>query len=180
VKKAVALLMLAGALFLLTVVLVFAGDHRFVGVKKCKTCHKSAKKGAQYKQWKESKHAKAYETLGNAQSKEIAKGKGIDNPQKADACLKCHVTAHGVDAALVDSTLKLEEGVSCEACHGPGSSYKKKKTMQSREKSIAAGMIIPDEKLCLKCHNPESPTYKEFKFDEMWKQVNHPNPQKAK
>jgi hypothetical protein len=39
-------------------------------------------------------------------------------------------------------------------------------------------MIIPDEKLCIGCHNEESPTYKEFNYAEAVKQIAHPRPAK--
>ena len=48
-------------------------DPHYVGVKKCKTCHATDDIGNQYKIWKASKHAKAYETLQKAESKTIAK-----------------------------------------------------------------------------------------------------------
>ena len=46
-------------------------EHGFVGADKCGMCHKSDAKGAQYKIWKESGHARAYETLGTDTAKEI-------------------------------------------------------------------------------------------------------------
>jgi hypothetical protein len=39
--------------------------------------------------------------------------------------------------------------------------------------------VIPDEKVCVKCHNADSPTAKNhpaFKFDDMWKQIAHKIP----
>lgn len=48
-------------------------DPHYVGVKKCKTCHATDDIGNQYKIWEASKHAKAYETLQNDESKTIAK-----------------------------------------------------------------------------------------------------------
>jgi hypothetical protein len=35
------------------------------------------------------------------------------------------------------------------------------------------GLIMPTEKECKTCHNTESPTYKEFKFAEAWKVIDH-------
>ena len=35
----------------------------FVGAEKCKMCHNSPAKGAQFTKWSESKHAKAFATL---------------------------------------------------------------------------------------------------------------------
>ena len=40
-------------------------------------------------------------------------------------------------------------------------------------------MIIPNEETCIGCHNEESPTYKEFKFDEYSEQIAHPIPVEA-
>ncbi|NOY61417.1 MAG: cytochrome C554, partial [Calditrichaeota bacterium] len=37
---------------------------QYIGVKKCKMCHKGAKKGQIYETWMKAKHAKAFETLG--------------------------------------------------------------------------------------------------------------------
>ena len=42
-----------------------APAHKYIGVKKCGMCHKSEAKGNQLGQWKESKHAKAFETLAS-------------------------------------------------------------------------------------------------------------------
>lgn len=153
---------------------------KYIGADKCKMCHKGEKKGDQFKIWSESVHAKAYATLASAESKAIAAKMGIADPQKAPECLKCHVTAYNVDASLKEKTLKLEEGVSCEACHGPGSEYKNMTVM----KDISLGKIDGADlgfkqqtaELCKQCHNEESPTYKEFKFEEKIKKIAHPMP----
>lgn len=152
--------------------------HKFMGVANCKMCHQKKEDGEQFKQWKESKHAKAYETLASDKAKEIAKKKGIDDPQKSPQCLKCHTTGHGASAELFDKKFVLADGVQCESCHGAGGDYWKKEVMKDREKSIANGLILPDEKMCKTCHNQESPTYEEFKFDEFLKKVQHPKPKK--
>ena len=90
--------------------------------------------------------------------------------------------SRGVDAALIEPVAEgkkgysVEEGVGCEACHGPGSLYKSRKIMKDKEASMKVGLIIPDEKTCIKCHNEESPTFKEFKYAEMLEKVAHPYP----
>ncbi len=153
-----------------------AETFKYVGVDKCQMCHKTKKSGNQYELWLNGPHAKAYEVLASEKSKEIAKGLGIEDPQKSDQCLSCHVTAHGVKAELKEETLTLEEGVSCEQCHGPGSVYKKMTIMKDREKAMASGMIIPTEETCLQCHNEKSPTFKPFKYEERVKAIAHPIP----
>ncbi len=153
---------------------------KYIGANKCKMCHKSDKKGDQYNIWAKGLHAKAYETLANEHSKEIAAKMGIKDPQKAPECLKCHVTAYSVDASLKEKTLKMEEGVSCESCHGPGSEYKSMSVM----KDIALGKTDGTDKgyhhitaeTCTQCHNSESPTFKGFVFEEKVKKIAHPMP----
>lgn len=161
---------------------VFPTDIKYVGVKKCKMCHISAKIGAQYKKWEAMDHAKAYETLKSDKSKEIAAEKGIAKAEESPECLRCHSTAYNpvtkkkrVD---VKSSLKVEEGVSCESCHGPASIYKKKSNMVDHEKFLASGGIVPTKEVCIKCHNTDSPTYKEFKFEEKKVKIAHPIPEK--
>ena len=157
----------------------------YIGAAGCKTCHKSEKKGNQFGQWEASRHAKAYATLATPAAKEIAKKKGIADPQKDGKCLKCHVTAHGVDPSLIAAPKKgkkgfqIEDGVQCESCHGPGSLYKKRSVMKDRKAAVAVGLIIPDEKTCKQCHNEESPTFKSFKYEEMVAKIAHPYPKGA-
>ena len=166
------------AIVILAFVMVFGetGNHKFVGVDKCKTCHKLAKYGDQNAIWEKSKHANAYATLASEESKKIAKEMGIDDPQKSEKCLTCHVTAYGVADEMKEASFKMEEGVGCEACHGAGADYKKMSIMKNREKAVAAGLLIPDEKTCLNCHNEKSPTYKPFKYEERYKEIAHPKP----
>lgn len=150
------------------------------GVVTCKACHMVPKSGAQYKIWAKSPHANAYEALASPEAKEIAKKMGIEDPQKSAKCLKCHVTAFGVSDKLKGPKLTLEEGVSCEACHGAGSAYKSRTVMlelyEGKADPAKYGLVIPDEKTCVKCHNEESPTFKGFDYKKMVAQIAHPIP----
>ncbi len=183
-KKIVAIVMIAGLALLLLAVLGAAQEktveHQFVGAAKCKACHKSEAKGAQYIKWTESRHSKAYEVLASEEAIAIGKEKGVDNPQTSDQCLVCHVTAFSAPAEAKAESFDQTEGVGCEVCHGPGSVYKKMKVMKDREASIAAGLIIPDEEVCVGCHNEKSPNFKEFNFEEAFEIIAHPNPKKQK
>lgn len=154
--------------------------HKYLGVDKCKTCHKAKSKGDQYTHWTESAHSKAFETLAGEKAKKVAAERKIADPQKAPECLKCHVTAFGVDKAMLDEKFKPELGVQCETCHGPGGDYWKKETMKDLEKAKAAGLIMPTEEVCVKCHNKESPFYKDFDFKTFSEKIKHPNPNKGK
>lgn len=164
-----------------------ASSHKYVGAKKCKSCHGKELIGDQHAEWEKSPHAKAYATLKGEKAVELAKKRGIAGPpHEAEECLKCHVTAYGAPAAaFAKRPLKATDGVQCESCHGPGNDYKKKKIMSDREKSIAKGMWEPgkDEKICTACHNDESPSWdpaKGFDYEESKKAIAHPIPEDVK
>ena len=156
----------------------------YVGVAKCKTCHKTDAQGAQFPLWEKSSHAKAFATLAGEKAKAIAKEKGIEDPQKADACLKCHVTGHGVDAKCFGEGFLAADGVQCEACHGAGGEYYKMATMKSLTKGeiepASVGLVMPNKDLCVKCHNEGSPTFKGFEFEKMAAKIAHPIPAERK
>lgn len=123
------------------VIVVFSEGHKYIGDGKCKMCHMK-----QYKSWQQTKHAKAFDALKPEE-------------QQKEECVQCHVTGY-------KETEELLKNVQCEACHGPGSDYKDIKIMKDKEKAIAAGLIIPNEETCKKCHNKKSPYFKEFNFEE--------------
>lgn len=161
---------------LLFFVLPSAAQHKYVGVTMCSVCHKTEKQGKQFDIWKSTKHASAFKTLQTPKADEVAKAKGVKGKaSEAPECLECHVTGYGVDKALMGA-LKMDDGVQCEACHGPGSDYKSIPIMKDKAKAEAAGLMVAsgDSKLCVKCHNSKSPTYKEFKYKEAWDKIKHP------
>jgi hypothetical protein len=183
-KKSYIFICFSLVMFFTIIVLAQDKTAKYVGSEKCKVCHKAASRGDQYSVWEKSLHAKAYATLGTEQSKEVAKKAGVTgDPQKAAQCLKCHVTGYDAPAAVKDASFKQSEGVGCEVCHGPGSLYKTLAVM----KNLAAGaqdpkevgFIAGDEATCLKCHNTDSPTYKEFKYIEAYAKITHPLPAKS-
>ncbi len=168
-----------------------AGNAKYVSFKKCKACHIK-----QYKSWKKTKMANSFENLKPGVKADLKKKVNLD-PEKdytTDAkCLKCHTTGYGKPGGFVsvEKTPKLIN-VQCEACHGPGSVYKKimkkKKKTFKRDEVKAAGLIIPseDEKGCLVCHGGDSPfnakvdpKYK-FNFKERLKNTHKHFPLKYK
>jgi hypothetical protein len=133
--------------------------HEFIGASKCKSCHEKEAIGDQYGIWLNSRHAKALESLATDQAKTWAAEAGVADPTTDDKCVSCHVTAHGVSEELLGSKFKREDAVSCEACHGPGSDYRKKAVMIDPDKSREKGLWEADEKLCVTCHNDKSPAW---------------------
>ena len=139
-----------------------AQQFKYIGAMKCKMCHNKPDKGAQYDTWLAGPHANAMKSL---------KGEDAENPE----CLRCHSTYHVIDKSLRMS-IKADEGVSCEACHGPGSMYKSMSIMKDREKAIAKGLLVPTEEMCRKCHNEESPDFKGFNYKEYLAKIAHDDP----
>ena len=110
-----------------------APAHEYVGAKKCKMCHK---KDGTFPSWECTPHASAWQ---NVDTLKLA-------AEKTEECKGCHSTGVTKKAVLL-------EGVQCEACHGPGADYKKKSIMEDLEAAKANGLLIPDEKTCLGCHD---------------------------
>lgn len=162
---------------------IYAQSYRYEGTQVCGTCHKTEKQGQQLKIWSESKHAGAYKTLMTEAADKIAKDKGLTTKAvESPECLSCHASGYNVaDPKLVGAKFKIEDGVQCETCHGPGSAYKSLKIMKVREESVKNGLVVWKDKTemengCKGCHNEKSPTFKEFKFEEMWAKIAHPVP----
>ena len=162
--------------------------HQYAGATKCRSCHEKEAIGNQYGQWLESKHAKAYETLGGAKAKEWAEKKGIADPQASDDCLECHVTGHGAPKELLGMKWSAAEGVTCEGCHGAGSDYRKKKVMTDQKEAVKRGLVLQNEKVCTTCHNDKSPAWDPkrfttkdgkkvgFDYEQAVKKISHPVP----
>ena len=152
-----------------------APKFKYVGSAKCKACH-GAMTGDQFKKWSDSGHAKAFAALSSDKAKKIAAEKKIADASKAPECLKCHLTGYGQAADCFENPI-TDEGVGCEACHGPGSAYKTMAIMKDGAKAKENGLMInKDKKFCAeRCHNAENPTNPgEFKVDEMWAKIAHP------
>ena len=169
-----------------------AKPNRYIGAEKCKSCHMSEASGNQYAAWQKMDHAKAFASLASDKAKELAKSKGVDDPQKSDACLKCHVTAFGLPADQIQKALDSKLGVQCESCHGPGEQHFKARMAAAAKEGddekasagpqkVPAGEIVslPDAKTCLACHSDQSPTFKPFCFQERVDKVRHDDPRKS-
>ncbi len=157
---------------------------------------------------KQDGHARAYDdkikkkkgiTLKNKDAAKIAKGYGIADPTKEAKCLSCHALtgfSNGeskvrialdfakdvLPAEVTKGSFKPENGVSCDACHGPSEKYLTPHqtvgwTAKSRE---MGGAKLYDEwglyntkdlnmraNLCVSCH---------LKIDPKMVKAGHPEP----
>ena len=143
------------------------GDAMHLGVQTCagSTCHGAVKpwQNSSVLQnealtWKKhDHHARAYKTLGKERALRIAKNLGIEDPQKDDTCLNCH--ANNVPKAKRAKNFTLNDGVTCEACHGGAEKWLgiHVSGVGGRKENIEAGQYptekpIARAKLCLSCH----------------------------
>lgn len=166
---------------------------RYMGAQKCKDCHEAKTKGGQYYIWAKTSHAAAFEVLDSNTAERVAEARGIEDPKDSAKCHKCHVTAFGVPEREMDRDFD-NRNVQCEACHGPGGlHFDARLEAASREKAgdNVFGIEEDDservklprgelpkiaEETCTACHNPESPFFKEFNFEESKKEIAHPDP----
>jgi hypothetical protein len=156
-------------LIILSVCLLFAltllnsGDFKYVGFKKCKMCHKGERKGNVFETWVKKKHATAFESV---------KKKGEENNPK---CMPCHTTGFEDGGYKIgDVNAPKFEGVQCEACHGPGSIYKKTKMMKDKKLALQNGLVDINEKTCSGCHDPKKCDHvKAFNYKEALKAIDH-------
>jgi hypothetical protein len=160
----------------------------YISMKACVICHKKDETGNQYGKWQEGPHSKAYETLASPEAREVAAKLGIDHPQTSGKCLKCHSTAYHWTEEMKTEKVTVEDGVTCQSCHGPGANYKGKETMSARDTAIAGGLIYPATQSCTLCHNEGNPTWdperyttkdgKKVGFDveQAFEKIKHPRP----
>jgi hypothetical protein len=173
---AIGLSLMAAVLISVTSVAAERDAANYVGVKACGICHKKEESGNQVAKWEASPHAKAFATLGTPAAKEIGKKAGIEDPQKSGKCLKCHSTAYNFTESVATEKIKVEDGVTCESCHGPGKKYMAKSVMEDQAKAIAAGLIHPATESCKLCHNDQSPNFKGFDEKTYVEKIAHPDP----
>ncbi|NOY28149.1 MAG: redoxin domain-containing protein [Oligoflexia bacterium] len=124
-------------------------DGPTVGSAACKSCHKT-----EYRAWSKYSHAQAMDLLT---------GDDATNP----ACASCHATptafqslAAGGKAAATMETLRTDEGVGCESCHGPGTDHI---AAPGIDNIMRLGSTCPEcvlEGICTSCHVP--------KWDPKW------------
>ena len=108
----------------------------------------------------QDKHARAYQVLSNAVSLRIGKILNIGPPDHAPKCLACHALNVPTDQRA--QTFELDDGVSCESCHGPASAWLGPHTLKdwdakSGAKKAELGMrdlgdLAVRSHVCLRCH----------------------------
>jgi hypothetical protein len=163
---------LCGAIFFAALPAAWAADppaetSKYTGPGSCSStsCHGSVKPRAdsrifqdEYSIWVvKDKHAKAYEVLTGPVGERMGRILGLGKSEQATKCLACHALDVPADARA--KTFELNEGVTCESCHGPSSAWLGPHTTRgwTHEQSVAAGMydtrnLVRRAEKCLSCH----------------------------
>jgi len=115
---------------------------RYETAEACKECHE-----AEYKQWKTTAHARAYESVRRA---------GRDGDPE---CLLCHTMGLGRTGGF--ASMKKTPGlgrVTCQACHVVTSEHEKKGVKPEPRMTISS-------RLCMSCHGPvQSPDFDYYRY----------------
>lgn len=151
-----------------------AGTPRYLGVHRCGQCHSGPAVGYQMSRWRASPHANAYAILGTPAAQKIATAMGVTgNPQSARACLRCHTTAYHAPAGRVATAGNaVDEGVSCEACHGAGSAYVPTPA-GGGNRCVGPGLQPVVRQVCLDCHADAHG--KPFNYEQAIRTIAHPS-----
>jgi len=182
----------AARLFRNALSIISAKGATFAGVKKCKSCHFK-----RWNTWRKTKMAKAFDSLKpGVKSEEKTKLKFDPNKDytKDPTCLGCHTSGYGIPGGYIvpadgDAEEKKQAednaGVTCEACHGPGSKanpvledIKENKRTYKWAELEAVGFHKADARACTPCHNASDPGKEagyHFPYEERRKDGQHEN-----
>lgn len=141
---------------------------RFMGTGTCSSsnCHGSSNPRTgtsvmqnEYFTWeKHDRHSKAYRVLESADGRRMASLLGMKSPTEEPLCLKCHAT-YVPDSALRGDKFQIEDGVSCEACHGAAGGWVESHATKgvTHADNVGNGLrdLAPMDKratMCVSCH----------------------------
>ncbi len=125
-------------------------ESHYVGSNSCSGCHQS-----EFKQWKSSRHAFAFNTLLKAQKH--------FHPD----CVSCHVVGFGYETGYaIQEDQHHFRNVGCETCHGPGGKHIAKPSRQNIRGEVENG-------ICLECHNQKHSPAFESRFEVALPKVDH-------
>lgn len=116
------------------------GDGAYVGAAACLTCH-----AEEHAQWATSGHGRAMAPLAGKPSAEDA------------SCVRCHATrTQGGPPSSNVADYRVDEGVGCESCHGPGGAHVA--AGGGKDNIVGLGESCPVcviEAVCTSCHTKD-------------------------
>jgi hypothetical protein len=126
------------------------------------SCHAASKPGDErpsneYTTWQdEDRHAKAFATLYEEESADMAEELEIEDASTSPRCISCHST--DVPKKLQGKKYNVEDGVSCDGCHGPAEGWFEAHTKPHKyEDMLKLGMwdtrdMWARADVCVLCH----------------------------
>ena len=136
---------------------------QFIGAAGCQSssCHGGAgAKRSQFLTWvKEDFHSRAYAVLVTARSARMAETLGLPAAQTSSRCTICHSPLQAVGPARLTKTAQVDEGVSCENCHGAAGPWLRGHTRKDWTYATGVGAGMRDLRnfyvranTCVACH----------------------------
>lgn len=128
-----------------------ADEALFVGVEVCRDCHLTS-----WRVWVSSRHARSSVALHTELAPAFAARMGMpemESYQQAPGCLGCHGVGlvDGQPPGAAGPGYQVGEGVTCEACHGPGGRHVEAVKGGKRGPVALAGLRVAPRD-CLDCH----------------------------
>ncbi len=124
---------------------------KYVGPQVCKECHPTS-----WKKWIGQRHSRTTVVLQTRLAQDIATREGQEPCCLPDdrTCLGCHGTGV-VDGRIMphEEGFHPEEGVTCEACHGPASIHVAAARAHTQRPGLVSSLLHPP-KDCKTCHAP--------------------------
>ena len=137
---------------------------KFLGAQSCSSssCHGGAGEiSRQFTLWSQYDfhHHRPVATLATARSERLAEVLKLGNPTQSPRCTVCHAPFQTVPAERLGKDAKINEGVSCESCHGPAENWLRSHTRKdyTHEDRVHAGMrdlknLYVRANTCVACH----------------------------
>ncbi|MFC2075683.1 multiheme c-type cytochrome [candidate division KSB1 bacterium] len=147
----------------------------YLGNQWCLDCHQEA-----YRLWIGSPHSRTWVQLHSRGAMPIglAEGwrQGDPMPVESALCLSCHALGAALVSSAADN-FHIEEGVQCEACHGPAGVRVQAASGGDSLVVDHGGMTKADEKTCLRCHIMRSShsrvEARVWDFASRWRRIQH-------
>lgn len=140
----------------------------FIGAQGCSSslCHGggSAARNA-YTVWKGlDRHSRAFATLATARATQIAQGLSLARPAETRRCTECHAPTQTIPAGRLLVGAKVEDGISCENCHGAAQDWVRSHTRRdfTHEQNVQTGVrdlrgLYARANACVACHQTLAP-----------------------
>jgi len=140
---------------------------KFTGVSSCQSslCHGGGAGNDQCAIWAAVDfHVRAYAILLTPRSRSITDALNSVNPTVNERCTVCHSPLQALPPQRVSTAAFVDEGVTCESCHGPASLWLRSHTRKdyTAAQRVASGMTdlrgaYGRANTCVACHEYLSP-----------------------